>query len=144
MDQENKHLVSLIQKLSRRCSYHSDDLDGAVRDISNQADMLNTLAGDLSLLVWSLANGTRPMATKALSEEEDDAWLSLEVSGLITTNYNALGAMVGVCVTLVCLVLLLVFAWNYTHHQKMKKLAKVGMVTTRTDDNTYNVGAIGS
>ena len=56
MDQENKHLVSLIQKLSRRCSYHSDDLDGAVRDISNQADMLNTLAGDLSLLVWSLAN----------------------------------------------------------------------------------------
>ena len=144
MDQENKHLVSLIQKLSRRCSYHSDDLDGAVRDISNQADMLNTLAGDLSLLVWSLANGTRPMATKALSEEEDDAWLSLEVSGLITTNYNALGAMAGVCVTLVCLVLLLVFAWNYTHHQKMKKLAKVGMVTTRTDDNTYNVGAIGS
>ena len=144
MDQENKHLVSLIQKLSRRCSYHSDDLDGAVRDISNQADMLNTLAGDLSLLVWSLANGTRPMATKALSEEEDDAWLSLEVSGLTTTNYNALGAMVGVCVTLVCLVLLLVFAWNYTHHQKMKKLAKVGMVTTRTDDNTYNVGAIGS
>ena len=144
MDQENKHLVSLIQKLSRRCSYHSDDLDGAVRDISNQADMLNTLAGDLSLLVWSLANGTRPMATKALSEEEDDAWLSLEVSGLTTTNYNALGAMVGVCVTLVCLVLLLVFAWNYTHHQKMKKLAKVGMVTTKTDDNTYNVGAIGS
>ena len=144
MDQENKHLVSLIQKLSRRCSYHSDDLDGAVRDISNQADMLNTLAGDLSLLVWSLANGTRPMATKALSEEEDDAWLSLEVSGLTTTNYNALGAMAGVCVTLVCLVLLLVFAWNYTHHQKMKKLAKVGMVTTRTDDNTYNVGAIGS
>ena len=144
MDQDNKHLVSLIQKLSRRCSYHSDDLDGAVRDISNQADMLNTLAGDLSLLVWSLANGTRPMATKALSEEEDDAWLSLEVSGLITTNYNALGAMAGVCVTLVCLVLLLVFAWNYTHHQKMKKLAKVGMVTTRIDDNTYNVGAIGS
>ena len=144
MDQENKHLVSLIQKLSRRCSYHSDDLDGAVRDISNQADMLNTLAGDLSLLVWSLANATRPMATKALNEEEDDAWLSLEVSGLTTTNYNALGAMVGVCVTLVCLVLLLVFAWNYTHHQKMKKLAKVGMVTTRIDDNTYNVGAIGS
>ena len=144
MDQENKHLVSLIQKLSRRCSYHSDDLDGAVRDISNQAEMLNTLAGDLSLLVWSLANATRPMATKALSEEEDDAWLSLEVNGLITTNYNALGAMAGVCVTLVCLVLLLVFAWNCTHHQKMKKLAKVGMVTTRTDDNTYNVGAIGS
>ena len=144
MDQENKHLVSLIQKLSRRCSYHSDDLDGAVRDISNQADMLNTLAGDLSLLVWSLANATKPMAAKALSDKEDDAWLSLEVNGLITTNYNALGAMVGVCVTLVCLVLLLVFAWNYTHHQKMKKLAKVGMVTTRTDDNTYNVGAIGS
>ena len=67
MDQENKHLVSLIQKLSRRCSYHSDDLDGAVREIGNQADMLNTLAGDLSLLVWSLANATRPMAAKALN-----------------------------------------------------------------------------
>ena len=144
MDQDNKHLVSLIQKLSRRCSYHSDDLDGAVRDISNQADMLNTLAGDLSLLVWSLANATRRVAAKALGDKEDEAWLSLEVNGLITTNYNALGAMVGVCVTLVCLVLLLVFAWNYTHHQKMKKLAKVGMVTTKTDDNTYNVGAIGS
>ena len=126
MDQENKHLVSLIQKLSRRCSYHSDDLGGAVREIGNQADMLNTLAGDLSLLVWSLANATRPMATKALNDKEDDAWLSLEVNGLITTNYNALGAMAGVCVTLVCLVLLLVFTWNCTHHQKMKKLAKVG------------------
>ena len=144
MDQDNKHLVSLIQKLSRRCSYHSDDLDGAVREIGNQADMLNTLAGDLSLLVWSLANATRPMAAKALSDKEDDAWLSLEVNGLITTNYNALGAMAGVCVTLVCLVLLLVFAWNCTHHQKMKKLAKVGMVTTKTDDNTCNVGTIGS
>ena len=126
MDQDNKHLVSLIQKLSRRCSYHSDDLDGAVRDIGNQADMLNTLVGDLSLLVWSLANATRPVAAKALSDKEDGAWLSLEVNGLVATNYNALGAMVGVCITLVCLVLLLVFAWNCTHHQRMKKLAKVG------------------
>ena len=126
MDKDSKHLVSLIQKLSRRCSYHSDDLDGAVREIGNQADMLNSLAGDLSLLVWSLANATRPVAAKALSDKEDGAWLSLEVNGLVATNYNALGAMFGVCVTLVCLVLLLVFAWNCTHHQRMKKLAKVG------------------
>ena len=125
MDKDSKHLVSLIQKLSSRCSYHSGDLDGAVREIGNQADMLNTLAGDLSLLIWSLANATRPVAAKALSDKEDDAWLSLEVNGVATTNYNALGAVIGVCVTLVCLVLLLVFAWNCTHHQKMKKLAKV-------------------
>ena len=125
MDQDNKHLVSLIQKLSSRCSYHSGDLDGAVREVGNQADILSTLAGDLSLLVWSLTNASRPVAAKALSDNEDEAWLSLEVNGLVTTNYNALGAMAGVCITLVCLVLLLVFAWNCTHHQKMKKLAKV-------------------
>ena len=126
MDQDNKHLVSLIQKLSRRCSYHSDDLDGAVREIGNQTDILSTLAEDLSLLVWSLTNASRPVVAKALGDDEDQAWLSLELNGFVTTNYNALGAMAGVCLTLVCLVLLLVFAWNCTHHQKMKKLAKVG------------------
>ena len=126
MDKDSKHLVSLIQKLSSRCSYHSGDLDAAVRDIGNQTDILSTLAEDLSLLVWSLTNASRPVAAKALSDDEDQAWLSLQLNGFVTTNYNALGAMAGVCITLVCLVLLLVFTWNCTRHQKMKQLAKVG------------------
>ena len=126
MDKDSKHLVSLIQKLSSRCSYHSGDLDAAVRDIGNQTDILSTLAEDLSLLVWSLTNASRPVAAKALSDDEDQAWLSLQLNGFVTTNYNALGAMAGVCITLVCLVLLLVFSWNCTRHQKMKQLAKVG------------------
>ena len=126
MDKDSKHLVSLIQKLSSRCSYHSGDLDGAVRDIGNHTAILSTLAEDLSLLVWSLTNASRPVVAKALGDDEDQAWLSLELNGFVTTNYNALGAMAGVCITLVCLVLLLVYAWNCTHHQRMKKLAKVG------------------
>ena len=126
MDKDSKHLVSLIQKLSRRCSYHSDDLDGAVRDIGNHTAILSSLAEDLSLLVWSLANASRPVVAKALGDDKDQAWLSLELNGFVTTNYNALGAMAGVCITLVCLVLLLVFTWNCTRHQKMKQLAKVG------------------
>ena len=126
MDKDSKHLVSLIQKLSSRCSYHSGDLDAAVRDIGNQTDILSTLAEDLSLLVWALTNASRPVAAKAVSDDEDQAWLSLELNGFVTTNYNALGAMAGVCITLVCLVLLLVFTWNCTRHQKMKQLAKVG------------------
>ena len=126
MDKDSKHLVSLIQKLSSRCSYHIGDLDGAVREIGNQTDILSTLAEDLSLLVWSLTNASRPVVAKVLGDDEDQAWFSLELNGFVTTNYNALGAMAGVCITLVCLVLLLVFTWNCTHHQKMKKLAKVG------------------
>ena len=64
MDKDSKHLVSLIQKLSSRCSYHSGDLDGAVREIGNQTDILSTLAEDLSLLVWSLTNASRPVLGK--------------------------------------------------------------------------------
>ena len=126
MDKDSKHLVSLIQKLSSRCSYHSGDLDAAVRDIGNQTDVLSTLTDDLSLLVWALTNASRPVAAKALSDDEDQAWLSLQLNGFVTTNYNALGAVAGVCISFVCLVLLLVFTWNCTRHQKMKKLAKVG------------------
>ena len=125
MDKDSKHLVSLIQKLSSRCSYHSGDLDGAVREIGNQTDILSTLAEDLSLLVWSLTNASRPVAAKALSDDEDQAWLSLELHGFVTTNYKALGAVAGVCISLVCLVLLIVLTWNCSHQQKMKKLAKV-------------------
>ena len=97
-----------------------------MREIGNQTDILSTLAEDLSLLVWALTNASRPVAAKAVSDDEDQAWLSLELHGFVTTNYKALGAVAGVCISLACLVLLLVFTWNCTHHQKMKKLAKVG------------------
>ena len=125
MNKDSKHLVSLIQKLSSRCSYHSGDLDAAVRDIGNQTDILSTLAEDLSLLVWALTNASRPVAAKAVSDDGDQAWLSLELNGFVTTNYKALGAVAGGVISHVCLVLLLVFTWNCTRHQKMKKLAKV-------------------
>ena len=101
MDKDSKHLLSLIQKISSRCSYHSGDLDAAVRGIGDQADALSSLTNDLFLLVGLLSNASIPVTAGAVSDSRSQAWLSLELHGFHTTNYEALGAVIGSCISLV-------------------------------------------
>ena len=137
---DNMRLLSLIQKISSRCSYHSSDLDAAVRGIGDQADALSSLTNDLSLLVGLLSNASIPVTAKAVSDSRSQAWLSLELHGFHTTNYEALGAVIGSCISLICVVLLFALTWNCSHQQKVKKIAKVReMITTRTNDRTSSI-----
>ena len=137
---DNRRLLSLIQKISSRCQYHSSDLDAAVRGIGEQADALSSLTDDLSLLVGLLSNASKPVKAEAVIDSRSRAWFSLELRGFHATDYEALGAVLGSCISLICLVLLVVLTWNCSHQQKVKKIAKVGiMITTRTNERTSNI-----